>query len=116
MSNEISSSSETSWLSVPEVAELLGVSLSRVRTLIAEQFITASRRNGPLQVPGIFFLDGEPIPSLRGTLVALSDAGFDDDESIDWLLAFDEEVGDAPVEALRQGRKSIVRRTARALA
>lgn len=116
MSSEATSSNETLWLSIPEAAELLGVSLSRVRTLLAEQYLLGSRRNGTLQIPAVFFANSEPLASLRGTVVALSDAGFDDDAAIDWLLSFDQDIDAAPIEALQQGRKSIVRRVARSLA
>ena len=46
----------------------------------------------------------------------LHDAGFSDDEVIDWLLTPEESIGIAPIEALRQGRKSEVRRVAQVLA
>ena len=63
----------------------------------------------------MFIIDGEPIGSLRGTLFVLHDAGFTDDEAIDWLLTSEESIGIAPIEALRAGRKSEVRRVAQAL-
>ena len=43
----------------------------------------------------------------------LHDAGFTDDEAIDWLLSPEESIGMPPIEALRAGRKSEVRRVAR---
>ena len=61
-------------------------------------------------------LDGRPLSSLRGTVIVLHDAGFDDDETIDWLLAPEDSIGMAPIEALRLGRKSEVRRVAQSLA
>ena len=39
-----------------------------------------------------------------------------DDEVIDWLLADEESIGAAPIEALRRGRKAEVRRVAQTLA
>ena len=45
----------------------------------------------------------------------LHDAGFTDDEAIDWLLTSEESIGLPPIEALRAGRKSEVRRVAQAL-
>ena len=67
-------------------------------------------------MPDVFFVDGAPLSSLRGTVIVLHDAGFDDDEAIDWLLAVDDTIGRAPIEALRAGRKSEVRRVAQTLA
>jgi hypothetical protein len=46
----------------------------------------------------------------------LHDAGFSDDEAIDWLLTSEDTIGIAPIEALLAGRKSEVRRVARTLA
>ena len=46
----------------------------------------------------------------------LADAGFTDDEAIDWLLDEEDSLGTTPIEALRAGRKAEVRRVAQALA
>ncbi|HKT57935.1 MAG TPA: Rv2175c family DNA-binding protein, partial [Microbacterium sp.] len=54
--------------------------------------------------------------SLRGTVIVLQDAGFTDDEVIDWLFAVEDSIGRPPLDALLEGRKSEVRRVARALA
>jgi hypothetical protein len=106
---------ETEWLTLAELTEVLGEPLGRVRRLLDELQLVGSRRNGPLTVPAVFIQDGEPIGSLRGTLFVLHDAGFTDDEAIDWLLTSEESIGLPPIEALRAGRKSEVRRVAQAL-
>jgi hypothetical protein len=106
---------ETEWLTLAELTEVLGEPLGRVRRLLDELHLVGSRRNGPLTVPAVFIQDGEPIGSLRGTLFVLHDAGFTDDEAIDWLLTSEESIGLPPIEALRVGRKSEVRRVAQAL-
>jgi len=104
------------WLTLPELVEILGESLGRVRRLFDEQYLIGSRRNGALAVPAVFLKDDQPLGSLRGTIIVLKDAGFSDDEAIDWLLAEEESMGRAPIAALREGHKSEVRRVARALA
>jgi hypothetical protein len=106
----------TEWLTLPDLAEMLGEPLSRVRRLLDENVLLGSRRNGPLAVPALFLVDGAPLASLRGTIFVLLDAGFSADEAIDWLLAPEESIGIAPIEALRAGRKSEVRRVAQTLA
>lgn len=107
---------ETPWLTLPELVEALGEPLGRVRRLLDDKHLIGSRREGPLKVPALFIVDGRPLSSLRGTIIVLHDAGFTDDEAIDWLLAPEESIGVAPLEALRAGRKSEVRRVAQALA
>lgn len=107
---------ETDWLTIPDLVEMLGETQGRVRRLLDEHYLVGSRRDGVLRVPAAFLVDGRPLPSLRGTVIVLHDAGFDADETIDWLLTPEETIGVAPIEALRAGRKSEVRRVAVALA
>lgn len=106
----------TDWLTLPDLVEILGEPLGRVRRLLDDSFLVGSRRDGVLRVPAVFIVDDRPLPSLRGTLMVLHDAGFDADETIDWLLTPEESIGVAPIEALLAGRKSEVRRVAASLA
>ena len=106
---------QTDWLSLPELVEVLGEPLGRVRRMLDEFQIIGSRREGAIKVPALFLMDGHAIPSLRGTIFVLHDAGFTDDEAIDWLLSPEDSIGMPPIEALRAGRKSEVRRVAQSL-
>lgn len=106
----------TDWLTVPELVEVLGEPLSRVRRLLDDFHLIGTRRNGTLRVPAVFVVDGHVLTSLRGTVIVLHDAGFSDDEAIEWLLTPEESIGVAPIEALTAGRKSEVRRVAQTLA
>ncbi|MCP2637139.1 Rv2175c family DNA-binding protein [Microbacterium sp. HD4P20] len=116
MTTDDASRIETEWLTLPELVEVLGEPLGRVRRLLDDFHLVGSRRDGALKVPSLFVRDGHPIASLRGTVIVLHDAGFSDDEAIDWLLTAEESIGIAPIEALRAGRKSEVRRVAQTLA
>lgn len=107
---------ETEWLTLPDLVERTGQPLGRVRRLLDERHLVATRRTGVPTVPSLFLVEGAPLVSLRGTLFVLADAGFSDDEAIDWLLTVEDSIGVAPIEALRAGRKSEVRRVAQALA
>lgn len=107
---------ETEWLTLPELVEVLGEPLGRVRRFLDESQLIGSRRDGALRVPAVFVVDGHPIASLKGTVIVLHDAGFSDDEAIDWLLTSEESIGIPPIEALIAGRKAEVRRVAQALA
>ncbi|WP_414843770.1 Rv2175c family DNA-binding protein [Microbacterium sp. Leaf320] len=106
----------TEWLTMPDLVEVLDEALGRVRRLIDEHYLIGSRRSGVFAVPSVFIVDGQPLSSLRGTIIVLQDAGFSDDEVIDWLLAPEEELGHSPIDALLAGHKSAVRRVARTLA
>ncbi len=106
---------ETEWLTLADLTEVLGEPLGRVRRLLDELQLVGSRRDGVFKVPAVFIVDGQPVGSLRGTLFVLHDAGFTDDEAIDWLLSSEESIGIPPIEALRAGRKSEVRRVAQSL-
>ncbi|MFT4307073.1 MAG: Rv2175c family DNA-binding protein [Microbacterium sp.] len=115
VSAQTPSGAETAWLTLPDLVEVLGEPLGRVRRLIDDAHLIGSRRSGPFAVPAVFVVDGRPLASLRGTVFALRDAGLTDDEAIDWLLAVDDTIGVPPIAALRAGRKSEVRRVARIL-
>lgn len=104
------------WLTVPDVAEALGLTPSRVRRLIEDRVLLAVRRDGVLQMPADFLVNGEPLHELRGTLMVLHDAGFSDDEAMSWLITTEDSIGAAPLDALRAGRKAEVRRVAQSLA
>lgn len=107
-----------SWLTLPEVAERLGVDLKRVRQLLRDHHLLAVRRNGdgPLSVPERFLLDGQPLAELRGTLIVLEDAGYSAQAAVTWLFTPDESLQGSPVDALRAGHKTEIRRRAQALA
>jgi len=111
----------TEWLSVPECAQALGVRDSRVRELLRERVLIATRRgpNNALAIPADFLLTDVPkphvLPTLRGTATVLADLGLDDDAIVAWLLEDNAELGSTPVAALREGRRAPVRRVAQTL-
>jgi hypothetical protein len=107
---------QTEWLTVPDLVERLGQTPSRIRKLIDDRHLLATRVDGVLKVPASFLRDDAPLPELHGTAVVLADAGFSDAEALEWLLGEDDSRGTSPIAALRAGRKSEVRRVAQALA
>ena len=104
------------WLTVPDLVERLGQTPSRIRKLIDDRHLLAARIDGVLKVPASFLRDDAPLPELHGTAMVLADAGFSDDEAVEWLLGEEDSLGTSPIAALRAGRKSEVRRVAQALA
>ena len=111
----MSSIEERTWLTVPDLAERLSLSPSRVRRLIEDRYLLAGRRDGVLVVPEVFLDDEGPLPELRGTVMVLGDNGFSDEEALTWMLSPEDSLGTAPIDALRAGRKAEVRRIAQAL-
>src|SRR5688572_11295024 len=57
------------WLTVPEIAERLGVTLARVRQMIEDREVLAARvgDNRAIAVPEALFDDDGPLPALKGT-------------------------------------------------
>ena len=104
------------WLSVPDVAELLGITASRVRRLVEDRVLAGSRRDGVFKIPRALLPNGEPVRDLPGTLTLLYDGGFTEDGALEWLMDRHDALGMSPAEALVGGRKTEVRRLAQALA
>ena len=111
----VSTTDDTSWLTIPDLTEILGLKVSQVRRLIEDRVLLARRVDAVWRVPELFIREGEPLGELRGTIMLLGDLGFTDDEAIDWLLSPEESLGASPIDALRAGRKAEVRRIAQAL-
>ena len=106
----------TDWSTVPEVAELLRIPIGKVRRLIEDHSLIAVRRDGVVKIPTELIVKGEPLASLRGTVLVLLDAGFGLDAAIDWLYTTEESLGITPMAALLAGRKAEIRRLAQSLA
>jgi hypothetical protein len=106
------------WLTLPDVAEQLGVDVGRVRRLVQDRYLVAIRRGDPkvLSVPAALLHQGQPLPELPGTLTVLADSGFDDAAALQWLFTPDDSLPGTPIDALRAGRKTEIRRRAQALA
>lgn len=108
------------WLTVPDIAERLGVPLSQVRQMITDREVLSSRigERHVIAVPAKFFDDEGARPDLKGTFTVLADGGMRDEEIMRWLFTPDDSlpVDGAPIDALRAGHKTEVRRRAQALA
>ncbi|WP_373456788.1 Rv2175c family DNA-binding protein [Brevibacterium sp. 50QC2O2] len=106
------------WLTYSQVGELMGESVNRVRRLVEDRTLVALKRGKPKEyyVPELFMDGSAPLGSLRGTLITLGDSGFSDEEAVVWLFTDDPSLPGRPIDALRAGRKTEVRRRAQALA
>jgi hypothetical protein len=104
------------WLTVPDIAERLGLRLSDVRQLITDRQIL-SVRIGPrhvISVPAKFVNEDGLLPELPGTFTVLRDSRMTDTEILRWLFTPDDTLPapGAPMDALLAGFKTEVRRRA----
>ena len=105
------------WLSLPEVADQLGIPIGRVKQLLRDRKLLAvSRPDGQRAVPAAFLDGDQVVKGLQGTLTVLVDCGFDDTEALRWLFTADETLPGTPVQALYKHRGTEVNRRAQALA
>lgn len=106
------------WEFFPDLAERWDIPVTRVHTMVGEGRLLAAKV-GDRQaraVPALFLTEAGPLESLKGTLSVLHDAGFTDEQAIRWLFTEDDTLPGRPVDALREGRKTEIRRRAQALA
>lgn len=109
------------WLTIPDVAQALEVSVTAVHEMIRVRELVAVRRGErqTRQIPADFLeSDGtgmRVLPALRGTLIVLFDARMTDEEAIEWLMSEHAELDSTPLAALREGKRAPVRRAAQTL-
>ena len=102
------------WLTAPDVAERLGLSVSQVKTMIRERELVALPRGerGVAHVPAAFLVGNEVVKGLAGTLTLLNDAGYDLVESVRWLFTESDMLDTTPIAALIDNRRKQVHREA----
>jgi hypothetical protein len=106
------------WLTLPDVAELMDLEVGKVRRLVQDRYLIGVRRGerNVLSVPAALLQNAQPLPELKGTLTVLADAGLDDLAALEWLFTSDDSLPGTPIDALRAGSKTEIRRRAQALA
>lgn len=104
------------WLSVPEAAQLQGISLSATRAQLKERQLVGVRRgpNKAISIPAVFVTEEGPRPEIRGTVIVLSDGGMSDVELLRWLFTPDDTlpVSGSPMDCILAGHKTEIRRRA----
>ncbi|MEN9715476.1 MAG: hypothetical protein RJA35_943 [Actinomycetota bacterium] len=103
------------WLTIPDVAEALNLPLGKVHRLIEDHHLIETRIDGIRKVPADAVANGEPLPTLKGTLQLLFDAGFSQDEALEWLYTYEDSLESTPMAALVAGKRAPIRRLAQAL-
>lgn len=75
---------------LPEVADLLGIPVTKVHQQLRDGQLVAVRRGGAPVIPKIFFdEDGQVVKNLSGLLIVLRDGGFRETEIVRWLFSPD---------------------------
>ena len=105
------------WLDWKATGVALGVSVTKVRTLIREHHLAAAvpREGAGQQVPAELIMDGEIVKGVPGLLTLLHDGHYDDREILAWLFTPDDTLPGRPIDALRENRGSEVKRRAQAM-
>lgn len=105
------------WLTLPDVAERLDVIVTRVHNMIKDRHLLDVRlgESNTRYVPEAFLTEAGVLKSLRGTIMVLEDAGFDEAEIVRWLFTEDESLPGRPIDALHAGHKTEIRRRAQAM-
>jgi uncharacterized protein len=105
------------WLTLPDVADRLGIPPGRIKQLLRDRKLLAVQRpDGVKSVPAAFFDGGQVLKGLHGTLTVLFDCGFDDEEALRWLFTSDDSLPGTPIQAMAERRCTEVNRRAQALA
>jgi hypothetical protein len=100
-------------LTMPVVAEALGVPVTRVHQYVRDgQLLEVRDGSGVRGVPAELIQDGAIVKSLSSVITLLRDAKFADHEIVDWLFRADDTLPGAPIEALRANRGSEIKRRA----
>jgi len=103
------------FITLPEVADRLGVAITSVHQLLKDGQLVATRSpDGKRILPAIFVSGGTVVTGLSSVITLLRDAHFSDAEIIDWLLRVDESLPGSPAEALAANRGTEVKRRAQA--
>lgn len=103
------------WLTLPDVAERLGVSISKVHRMIRDRELLAVQRDGVRRVPADLVANPTVLKHLPGVLTLLADAGYDDEAALRWLYEPDDTLPGTPAAALGGDQAREVKRRAQAL-
>jgi hypothetical protein len=111
----VSETAPVEWLPLPDVAQRLELSISKVNQMVRDGSLLAVRRDGVLRVPAELVANSTVLKHLPGVLTLLHDAGFNDEEALGWLYASDETLPGPPAVALSGDKAREVKRRAQAL-
>jgi hypothetical protein len=105
----------TEWINLPDIADKLDVTISKVNQLIRDGDLLAVRRDGVRVVPAELVANSTVLKHLPGVLTLLRDAGYNDEEALRWLYEPDETLDGNAATGLGGDRAREVKRRAQAL-
>jgi hypothetical protein len=105
------------WEYFPDLAERWDIPVTKVHNMVNDGRLLAVQIGDRKvrAIPALFVLEDGPLEALKGTISVLKDAGFTEEQAIRWLYTADDSLPGRPVDALREGRKTEIRRRAQAL-
>jgi hypothetical protein len=102
-------------LPLPDVAQRLGLPVTRVHQMLRDGQLLGVRRHGVAVVPAEFLSDDAVVKGLPGTITLLRDAGYSTEEILRWLFTAEDSLPGTPIGALRTDRGREVKRRAQAM-
>ena len=105
----------TAWVSLPDVSEKLGISISKVNQMVRDGQLLAVKRDGVRVVPAELLANGTVLKHLPGVLTLLRDAGYNDEQALGWLYEPDKALDGNAARALGGHQAREVKRRAQAL-
>lgn len=98
-------------LPVPDVAEILGVPVTRVHDIVNAGKLVIYRKDGVKYIPALLLGDGELSKFVGGAITVLLDGGFAADEILSYLFTPDASLPGRPIDALHgHGAREVIRR------
>jgi hypothetical protein len=108
-------STDTTLITLPDVAELLSIPITKVHQLIKDGKLVITRDSeGRRVLPRVLVAGGTPVKGLSGVITVLRDGGYNDDEIVSWLMRADDSLPGTPAQALAENRGTEVKRRAQA--
>lgn len=102
-------------LPLPDVAQRLGLPVTRVHQMLRDGQLLGVRRHGVAVVPAEFLNGDTVVKGLSGTITLLRDTGYTAEEILRWLFTAEDSLPGTPIDALRTNRGREVKRRAQAM-
>jgi uncharacterized protein len=103
------------WVPLPDVADKLDLSISKVNQMVRDGHLLAVKRDGIRVVPAELVANSTVLKHLPGVLTLLRDAGYNDEEAVRWLYEPDDDLDGNAARGLGGHRAREVKRRAQAL-